>query len=127
MFWLFFTDCDSCRYRIIDAGPKGNFSRFMNHSCEPNLDTQKWHVNGDVRVGLFAIKDISAGTCHVFMSSWFLPTWKSGETWKNSFAFSRQMRPISRNLITKCFKSEEMIDRSVIDSFLSIIFTYALW
>ncbi|KAK2154206.1 hypothetical protein NP493_2211g00002 [Ridgeia piscesae] len=48
--------------RIIDAGPKGNFSRFMNHSCEPNLDTQKWHVNGDVRVGLFAIKDISAGS-----------------------------------------------------------------
>ena len=37
----------------------------MNHSCEPNLDTQKWHVNGDVRVGLFAIKDISAGTRYV--------------------------------------------------------------
>ena len=51
--------------RIIDAGPKGNFSRFMNHSCEPNLDTQKWHVNGDVRVGLFAIKDITAGKCCV--------------------------------------------------------------
>jgi len=37
----------------------------MNHSCEPNLDTQKWHVNGDVRVGLFAIKDISAGKSKV--------------------------------------------------------------
>ncbi|XP_076470902.1 histone-lysine N-methyltransferase NSD2-like [Babylonia areolata] len=48
--------------RIIDAGPKGNNSRFMNHSCEPNLETQKWMVNGDVRVGLFAIKDIPAGS-----------------------------------------------------------------
>lgn len=44
--------------RIIDAGPKGNVSRFMNHSCEPNCETQKWTMNGDTRIGLFAIKDI---------------------------------------------------------------------
>ncbi|KAM3830927.1 histone-lysine N-methyltransferase NSD3 isoform 2-T2 [Vipera latastei] len=47
--------------RIIDAGPKGNYSRFMNHSCNPNCETQKWTVNGDVRVGLFALGDIPAG------------------------------------------------------------------
>ncbi|XP_075063137.1 histone-lysine N-methyltransferase NSD3 isoform X5 [Mixophyes fleayi] len=44
--------------RIIDAGPKGNYSRFMNHSCNPNCETQKWTVNGDIRVGLFALCDI---------------------------------------------------------------------
>ncbi|MGH0131931.1 UNVERIFIED_CONTAM: hypothetical protein FKN15_057353 [Acipenser sinensis] len=44
--------------RVIDAGPKGNYSRFMNHSCNPNCETQKWTVNGDVRVGLFALCDI---------------------------------------------------------------------
>uniref|UniRef100_UPI00358F2462 histone-lysine N-methyltransferase NSD3-like isoform X1 n=1 Tax=Myxine glutinosa TaxID=7769 RepID=UPI00358F2462 len=48
--------------RIIDAGPKGNLSRFMNHSCQPNCETQKWSVNGDTRVGLFALCDIKAGT-----------------------------------------------------------------
>ncbi|ESO90323.1 hypothetical protein LOTGIDRAFT_123404, partial [Lottia gigantea] len=48
--------------RVIDAGPKGNLSRFMNHSCQPNCETQKWMVNGDVRVGLFALNDISAGS-----------------------------------------------------------------
>ncbi|KAM3833902.1 histone-lysine N-methyltransferase NSD2 [Diretmus argenteus] len=48
--------------RIIDAGPKGNYSRFMNHSCQPNCETQKWTVNGDTRVGLFAACDIPAGT-----------------------------------------------------------------
>ncbi|XP_029316667.1 histone-lysine N-methyltransferase NSD2 isoform X2 [Cottoperca gobio] len=48
--------------RIIDAGPKGNYSRFMNHSCQPNCETQKWTVNGDTRVGLFAVCDIAAGT-----------------------------------------------------------------
>ncbi|XP_069801195.1 histone-lysine N-methyltransferase NSD3 isoform X2 [Dendropsophus ebraccatus] len=48
--------------RIIDAGPKGNYSRFMNHSCNPNCETQKWTVNGDIRVGLFALCDIPQGT-----------------------------------------------------------------
>ncbi|XP_059497133.1 histone-lysine N-methyltransferase NSD3 isoform X4 [Stegostoma tigrinum] len=48
--------------RIIDAGPKGNYSRFMNHSCNPNCETQKWTVNGDTRVGLFALCDIEAGS-----------------------------------------------------------------
>ncbi|XP_045890519.1 histone-lysine N-methyltransferase NSD3 isoform X7 [Micropterus dolomieu] len=48
--------------RVIDAGPKGNSSRFMNHSCSPNCETQKWTVNGDVRIGLFALCDIEADT-----------------------------------------------------------------
>uniref|UniRef100_A0A1A8CGH8 Histone-lysine N-methyltransferase NSD3 n=1 Tax=Nothobranchius kadleci TaxID=1051664 RepID=A0A1A8CGH8_NOTKA len=56
--------------RVIDAGPKGNSARFMNHSCSPNCETQKWTVNGDVRIGLFALCDIEAGaeltrmSCH---------------------------------------------------------------
>ncbi|XP_034399290.1 histone-lysine N-methyltransferase NSD2 isoform X2 [Cyclopterus lumpus] len=47
--------------RIIDAGPKGNQARFMNHCCQPNCETQKWTVNGDTRVGLFALQDIPLG------------------------------------------------------------------
>ncbi|RWS12499.1 histone-lysine N-methyltransferase NSD2-like isoform X2 [Dinothrombium tinctorium] len=47
---------------IIDAGPKGNLARFMNHSCTPNCETQKWVVNGVTRVGLFALHDIPAGS-----------------------------------------------------------------
>ncbi len=48
--------------RVIDAGPKGNLARFMNHSCEPNCETQRWLVNGDIRIGLFALKNIPAKT-----------------------------------------------------------------
>ncbi|CAK1594383.1 unnamed protein product [Parnassius mnemosyne] len=48
--------------RMIDAGPKGNLARFMNHCCEPNCETQKWTVLGDVRVGLFALRDIPANS-----------------------------------------------------------------
>ncbi|XP_068180647.1 histone-lysine N-methyltransferase SETD2 isoform X2 [Antennarius striatus] len=47
---------------IIDATLKGNCSRFMNHSCEPNCETQKWTVNGQLRVGFFTTKPVTAGT-----------------------------------------------------------------
>lgn len=47
---------------IIDASAKSNYARFVNHSCDPNCQTQKWKVNGETRIGIFAIKDISAGT-----------------------------------------------------------------
>ena len=57
-------------HRMIDAGPKGNLARFMNHSCDPNCIAQKWTVNGDIRVGLFAIKDIAAGTELTFNYGW---------------------------------------------------------
>lgn len=43
---------------MIDAKKKGNISRFSNHSCDPNAESQKWIVNGETRIGLFSIKDI---------------------------------------------------------------------
>ncbi|CAL8135437.1 unnamed protein product [Orchesella dallaii] len=46
---------------IIDATLRGNCSRFINHSCEPNCETQKWTVNGEVRIGFFAITDLQPG------------------------------------------------------------------
>ena len=36
----------------------GNECRFVNHSCEPNCEMQKWTVNGHYRMALFALKDI---------------------------------------------------------------------
>ena len=46
---------------MIDACQKGNLGRFTNHSCNPNCETQKWLVRGDLCIGLFALKDIQAG------------------------------------------------------------------
>lgn len=46
---------------IIDATLRGNCSRFINHSCEPNCETQKWTVNGELRIGFFAITDLQPG------------------------------------------------------------------
>ncbi|KAK7311510.1 hypothetical protein RJT34_09708 [Clitoria ternatea] len=43
---------------VIDASAKGNLGRFINHSCEPNCRTEKWMVNGEICIGLFALRDI---------------------------------------------------------------------
>ncbi|XP_035210041.1 histone-lysine N-methyltransferase NSD2-like, partial [Stegodyphus dumicola] len=56
---FYFLQLDSTR--IIDAGPCGNAARFINHSCDPNCEMVKWSVNGDVRIGIFALYDIAAG------------------------------------------------------------------
>ncbi|VFQ94966.1 unnamed protein product [Cuscuta campestris] len=46
---------------VIDACAKGNLGRFINHSCDPNCRTEKWIVNGEVCVGIFALRDIKKG------------------------------------------------------------------
>jgi histone-lysine N-methyltransferase SETD2 len=40
---------------------QGNHARFINHSCEPNCETQKWMVRGELAIGLFALSDIANG------------------------------------------------------------------
>lgn len=44
---------------VIDPARKGNMARFINHSCDPNCETQKWNVMGEVCVGIFAKKNIN--------------------------------------------------------------------
>ncbi|KAK9809740.1 hypothetical protein WJX73_001840 [Symbiochloris irregularis] len=45
---------------VIDACRKGALGRFINHSCAPNCETQKWLVHGELAIGLFALTDIPA-------------------------------------------------------------------
>ncbi|XP_066394087.1 histone-lysine N-methyltransferase ASHH3-like isoform X2 [Miscanthus floridulus] len=53
--------CEVSSNMVIDATNKGNLSRFINHSCEPNTKMQKWTVDGETRVGIFALRDIKIG------------------------------------------------------------------
>ena len=47
---------------VIDASQKSNHARFINHSCAPNCETQKWtDMRGETRIGIFAKGDIPAG------------------------------------------------------------------
>lgn len=47
--------------QIIDARHKSNLARFINHSCDPNAELQRWSVDGYTRIGIFAIRDIAKG------------------------------------------------------------------
>ena len=47
----------------ISAVVQGALGRFINHSCEPNCETQKWVVQGgELAIGLFTTKAIPANT-----------------------------------------------------------------
>lgn len=43
---------------VIDGHRMGGDGRFVNHSCAPNCEMQKWQVNGQFRMALFALRDI---------------------------------------------------------------------
>ncbi|WOL19311.1 histone-lysine N-methyltransferase ASHH3-like isoform X1 [Canna indica] len=53
--------CEISRDMVIDATYKGNKSRFINHSCQPNTEMQKWTIDGEIRIGIFATRDIKRG------------------------------------------------------------------
>lgn len=46
---------------VIDGHRMGSDCRFVNHSCEPNCEMQKWSVNGLSRMALFAMRNIQPG------------------------------------------------------------------
>ncbi|XP_023012167.2 histone-lysine N-methyltransferase ash1 isoform X1 [Leptinotarsa decemlineata] len=46
---------------LIDGHRMGGDGRFVNHSCAPNCEMQKWSVNGQFRMALFALRNIEAG------------------------------------------------------------------
>ena len=47
---------------VLDARRQGNVSRFINHSCEPNLSSREvLSLNGPRKVLFFSLRDITAG------------------------------------------------------------------
>ncbi|XP_050336751.1 histone-lysine N-methyltransferase ash1 [Bactrocera neohumeralis] len=46
---------------VIDGHRMGSDGRFVNHSCQPNCEMQKWSVNGLSRMALFAKRNIEPG------------------------------------------------------------------
>ncbi|KAF6258402.1 hypothetical protein COO60DRAFT_1701368 [Scenedesmus sp. NREL 46B-D3] len=53
---------DLSKQEVIDATVKGGVARFINHSCEPNCETQKWQDGGELVVAIVTTTRIPAGT-----------------------------------------------------------------
>ncbi|XP_024523621.1 histone-lysine N-methyltransferase ASHH3 isoform X2 [Selaginella moellendorffii] len=53
--------CEVGHDKVIDATFKGNMSRFINHSCNPNAQLRKWQCDGELRIGVFAVSRILKG------------------------------------------------------------------
>lgn len=45
----------------IDAGHRGAYARFANHSCGPNCKLEKWRVGEEPRLVLIALRDVPPG------------------------------------------------------------------
>lgn len=67
--------CEINRDMVIDATTWGNKSRYINHSCCPNTEMQKWSVDGETRIGIFATRDIKKGEHLTYDYQSRLPLW----------------------------------------------------
>ena len=52
---------DHASGRIVDAAKKGNVTRWVNHSCEPNCATRCAVLDGKRRVVLYSLRNVDAG------------------------------------------------------------------
>ena len=89
---------------LIDGkGKKGNASKFINHSCNPNCILEQWCVKGMPHMCFFACKDINNGTELTFNYSWKIVA-KDEEDFK------------SRATVCKCGtkKKEHYMERMVL-------------
>ena len=54
----------------IDGDVRGNYAKYINHSCEPNCKAWIWTVNGVDRVAITALHAIKSGTELTFDYQW---------------------------------------------------------
>ncbi|KAM0748784.1 SET domain-containing protein [Meredithblackwellia eburnea MCA 4105] len=49
---------------VVDAGQRGTSSRYINHSCGPNVNVVRWSLSDidEYQIGIFAKHDIEANT-----------------------------------------------------------------
>lgn len=57
---VYFFQLDS--HTVIDSGAMGSMARFINHSCDPNCNTEIWKVGGERRVAIVSSRAIRMGT-----------------------------------------------------------------
>ncbi len=56
---FYIMELDSGLY--VDGKFKGNNSRFINHSCGPNAELQRWITKGHMRIAIVTLREVKAG------------------------------------------------------------------
>ena len=54
----------------INSAKMGGLAMFINHSCDPNCNLERWEVEGLPRMCFFAIKEIKEGDELTFDYNW---------------------------------------------------------
>lgn len=83
---FYFLDYDG--EEVIDAGMKGNPARFANHSCGPNCKMIRFRLADadEWQIGLFAAKDIKAGSELTYDYGWVTCECPFSLRWKKLIA-----------------------------------------
>ena len=55
---------------IVDSQKKANWSRYINHSCDPNCHMEKWRVGSEDRMAVYTVKNVAAGEELTFDYKW---------------------------------------------------------
>ena len=83
---------------LLSAINFGSVLRFVNHSCEPNSYVQRWKVNKEERVCLFALKNIKVMEEITFDYKWETRNEKDNE---KCFCFSSTCRGNLKKVVLK--------------------------
>lgn len=102
---------------VIDGHRMGSDCRFVNHSCSPNCEMQKWSVNGLSRMALFAMRDIPPGDELTYDYNFSLFNPAEGQPCKCETAEcrgviggkSQRVRPIEPKAVSNKHKSNKKV------------------
>ena len=100
--------------------------RFVNHSCSPNCEMQKWEMNGLHRMALFSKEDIPAGTELTYDYNFALFNPAVGQVCRRHWWCYKRPQTVCKQIVRKQFVMSDLNGVLVMPSFSSPSRTYRM-